>query len=67
MKTSTALARELDFQGLVGLGSVYVCCFFGVGFGMALGMNFEMILGWILGAFWLRASMKNAIDFGSDF
>ena len=40
MKTSTALARELDFQGLGGLGSVYFC-FVGGGFGMALGMDFE--------------------------
>ena len=26
-----------------------------------------MILGWLLGAFWLRKSMKNGIDFGSYF
>ena len=29
MKTSTAHARELDFQGLEGFGSVYFC-YFGV-------------------------------------
>jgi len=41
VKTSTAPARELDFQGLEGFGSVYFCYFVGVGFGMALGMDFE--------------------------
>ena len=41
MKTSTALARQLDFQGLEGFGSVYFCYFLGVGFGMAPGMDFE--------------------------
>ena len=41
VKTSTACARELDFQGLEGFSSVYVCYFFGVGFGMAPGMDFE--------------------------
>ena len=29
--------------------------------------GFLVILGWILGAFWLPKSMKNGIDFGSDF
>ena len=41
VKTSTASARELDFQGLEGFGSVYFCYFLGVGFGMAPGMDFE--------------------------
>ena len=41
MKTSTALARQLDFQGLEGFDSVYFCYFLGVGFGMAPGMDFE--------------------------
>ena len=41
VKTSTACARELDFQGLEGFGSVYFCYFWGVGFGMAPGMDFE--------------------------
>ena len=41
VKTSTACARELDFQGLEGFGSVYFCDFWGVGFGMAPGMDFE--------------------------
>ena len=41
VKTSTACARELDFQGLEGLGSVYFCYFWGVGFGMPPGMDFE--------------------------
>ena len=44
MKTSTACARELDFQGLEGFGSVYFCYFLGVGFGMAPGMDFECFL-----------------------
>ena len=41
VKTSTACARELDFQGLEGFGSVYFCYFWGVGFGMAPGMDVE--------------------------
>ena len=41
VKTSTACARELDFQGLEGFGSLYFCYFLGVGFGMAPGMDFE--------------------------
>ena len=41
VKTSTACARELDFQGLERLGSVKFCDFWGVGFGMAPGMDFE--------------------------
>ena len=41
VKTSTACARELDFQGLEGFGSVYFCDFWGVGFGMSPGMDFE--------------------------
>ena len=40
METSTACARELDFQGLEGFGSVEFCVFWGVGFGMAPGMDF---------------------------
>ena len=44
MKTSTACARELDFQGLEGFGSVYFCYLLGVGFGMAPGMDFERFL-----------------------
>ena len=41
VKTSTALSRELGFQGLDGFGSVYCCYFLGVGFEMAPGMEFE--------------------------
>ena len=41
MKTSTAPARELDFQGLEGCGFLDFCYFWGVGFGMAPGMDFE--------------------------
>ena len=41
MKTSTAVARELDFQGVEGFGFVYFCYFRGVGFGIATGMDFE--------------------------
>ena len=41
VKTSTACARELDFQGSEGFGFVYVYYFVGVGFGMAPGMGFE--------------------------
>ena len=48
VKTSTACARELDFQGLEGFGSVYFCYFVGVGFGMAPGMDFE----WFWDGFW---------------
>ncbi len=40
MKTSTSLARELDFQGLAGFGSVFFGRFWGFGFWMALGMDF---------------------------
>jgi hypothetical protein len=40
VKRSTALSRELDFQGLEGFGSVCFCCFRGFGFWMALGMDF---------------------------
>ena len=41
MKTSTACARELDFQGLEGFGSEYFCDFWGGGFEMAPGIDFE--------------------------
>ena len=41
VKTSTAPTRELDCQGLEGFGSVDFCYFWGVGFGMARGMDFE--------------------------
>ena len=41
VKTSTACARELDFQGLAGSGSICFRCFFGFRFGMALGMVFK--------------------------
>ena len=41
MKTSTALARQLDFQGLERFGSVEFCDFWGVGFEMAPGTDFE--------------------------
>ena len=40
VKTSTACARELDFQGLAGSGSICFRCFLGFRFGMALGMVF---------------------------
>ena len=41
VKTSTSCARELDFQGLEGGGSVEFCVFWGVGFGIAPGMDFN--------------------------
>ena len=41
MKTSTALARELGFQGLEEFGFVYFCYVLGVGFGIAPGMDLE--------------------------
>ena len=41
VKTSTACARELDFQGLAGSGSICFRCFLGFRFGMPLGMDFE--------------------------
>ena len=44
MKTSTACARELDFQGWEGFGSVEFCDFWGVGFVMAPGMDFNWFL-----------------------
>ena len=40
VKTSTACARELAFQGLAGSGSICFRCFLGFRFGMALGMVF---------------------------
>ena len=40
VKTSTACARELDFQGLAGSGSICFRCFLGFRFRMALGMVF---------------------------
>ena len=40
MKTSTTLARDLDFHGLAGFGFVYFRSFLGFGFWMALGMDF---------------------------
>ena len=51
MKTSTALARELDFQGLEGFGSVYFVIFWGLVSGWLrewilsdFGMDFGSIL-----------------------
>ena len=67
MKNSTALKRKLNFQGLAGYVFVYVSLFFGVWFLDGSGNGFLVILGWILGAFWLPKSMKNVIDFGIDF
>ena len=55
MKTSTARTRELDFQGLEGFGSVYLCYFWGVGFGMAPGMDFEVFLD----GFWEHCGFQN--------
>ena len=40
VKTSTALARELDFQGLEGFGSVYFCYFCGGWFRDGSGNGF---------------------------
>ena len=40
VKTSTACAGELDFQGLAGSSSVCFCGFLGFRFGMAPGMVF---------------------------
>ena len=41
VKTSTACAGELDFQGLAGSGSICFRCFLGFRFGMALGTVFK--------------------------
>jgi len=55
VKTSTACARELDFQGLEGLGFVYFCDFWGVGFVMAPGMD----LSWFLDDFGKPFGIEN--------
>ena len=67
VKISTACRRELNFQGLAGSVFVYFLLFFGVWFLDGFGDGFLVILGWILGAFWLPKSIKNVIDFGIDF
>ena len=67
VKNSTALKRELNFQGLAGFVFVYFLMFFGVWFLDGFGDGFFVILGWILGTFWLPKSIKNVIDFGIDF
>ena len=41
VKTSTACAQELDFEGLAGSGSICFRFFLGFRFGMPLGMDFE--------------------------
>ena len=63
VKTSTAPARQLDFQGLEGFGSVI----FG---GLVSGWLQEWILsdfGMDFGSILALKSMENGIDFGSDF
>ena len=67
VKISVSPRRELNFQGLVG--SVFFCffLFLGVWFLDGFGDGFLVILGWILGAFWLPKSIKKVIDFGIDF
>ena len=40
VKTSTACARELDFEGLTGIGFIYFYYFEGFVFLLALGMDF---------------------------
>ena len=67
MEISTPLERQLDFQGLAGFGSVCFVLFFGVWFLDGFGNGFLVVLGWILGTFWLPKSMKNGIDFGIYF
>ena len=67
VKISVSLKRELDFQGLAGFGSVCFVLFFRVWFLDGFGNRFLVVLGSILGAFWLPKSMKNVIDFGIDF
>ena len=67
VKISTAYKRELNFQGLAGSVFVYFLLFFGVWFLDGFGDGFFVILGWILGAFWLPKSIKNVTDFGIDF
>ncbi len=67
MKICTACRRELNFQGLVGYVFLYFLLFFRVWFLDGFGDGFLVILGWILGAFWLPKSIKNVIDFGIDF
>ena len=67
VKISVSSRRELNFQGLVGSGFLYFLLFFGVWFLDGFGDGFLVILGWILGAFWLPKSIKNVIGFGIDF
>ena len=67
VKISVSSRRELNFQGLVGSGFLYFLLFFGVWFLDGFGDGFLVILGWILGAFWLPKSIKKVIDFGIDF
>ena len=67
VKNSTALKRELNFQGLAGFVFACFLLFFGVWFLDGFGDLFLVIWGWILGAFWLTKSIKSVIDFGIDF
>ena len=67
VKISVSCTRELDFQGLAGSVFLYFFLFFGVWFLDGFEDGFLVILGWILGAFWLPKSIKNVIDFGIDF
>ncbi len=67
VKISVWLSRHFDFQGLVGFGSVYFVLCWGGWFLDGFGNGFFVILGLILGAFWLQQSINNGINFGIDF
>ena len=67
MEISVSLRHQLDFQGLAGFGSACFVLFFGVWFLDGVGNGFLLILGFVLGPFWLPKSIKNFIDFGIDF
>ena len=67
VKIGVSHRRELNFQGLAGSVFLYCLLFFGVWFFDCFGDGCLVILGWILGAFWLPKSINLVIDFGIDF